>query len=70
MYVCICNALTERRVTQSIRSGARSPAAVYRDAGVRPRCGKCVEEIRRMLPQPAPDGGAMVCAPAARLTPS
>ncbi|WP_207461542.1 (2Fe-2S)-binding protein [Azospirillum sp. SYSU D00513] len=50
MYVCICNALNERRVRQAIRQ--HRPATVhdvYAACGVTPQCGKCAPTIRDIL---------------------
>jgi bacterioferritin-associated ferredoxin len=49
MYVCICNALTTRRIHGAIREGAASVEAVYRSCGVAPRCGKCGPTIHSIL---------------------
>jgi len=50
MYVCICNALTERHVHSAIRQdGATSVSGVYRCLGATPQCGKCVRSVRAML---------------------
>ena len=49
MYVCICNALTDRRIRGAIDSGAASLGSVYRNCGVAPQCGKCGEMIRSFL---------------------
>jgi bacterioferritin-associated ferredoxin len=49
MYVCICNALTERQVNGLLDQEVRTPSAVYRRLGCVPQCGKCVSEIVSML---------------------
>ena len=49
MYVCICNALTDRRIRGVIDAGAGSLGSVYRNCGVAPQCGKCGEMIRSFL---------------------
>jgi bacterioferritin-associated ferredoxin len=48
MYLCICNAITDRHA-RSHRSASCSVAAFYRALGVRPKCGKCVPLVREML---------------------
>jgi hypothetical protein len=35
MYVCICNAFTERQVSIAIHTGVSSPAGVFRHLGCR-----------------------------------
>ena len=48
MYLCICNAITDREA-RSHRSASCSVAAFYRELGVKPKCGKCVPLVREML---------------------
>ena len=61
MYVCLCNALTDRDVRSHIGADS-SVAMVYRACGCQPQCGKCVPFVRQMLRQgnaaPAPLDGA------------
>lgn len=49
MYVCICNAISDRQARSYTDSGACSVAAFYRSLGVKPKCGKCVPALRDML---------------------
>jgi bacterioferritin-associated ferredoxin len=50
MYVCICNALTERRIRAAIRSTAPDTVAeVYAALGVEPQCGKCGDAIALLI---------------------
>ncbi len=46
MYVCICNAFTEKQVVRVLSGGALSPAGVYRHLGCTPQCGKCIPSVR------------------------
>ncbi len=48
MYVCICNALNERKVQASLDNGATTPAAVFRQHDCQVQCGKCVPTLRAM----------------------
>ena len=48
MYLCICNAITDREA-RSHCSTSCSVSAVYRALGVKPKCGKCVPLVREML---------------------
>ena len=48
MYLCICNAITDRQA-RSRSSASCSVAAFYRALGVKPKCGKCVPLVRQML---------------------
>ena len=49
MYVCICNAFTEKQVSVAIGAGISSPAGVFRHLGCVPQCGKCVPTVRCMV---------------------
>lgn len=52
MYVCICNALKDRQIKAQLESQpgeARSVGEVFRRCGTRPRCGKCLPDIARMI---------------------
>lgn len=48
MYVCLCNALTDRDVRPHLDGGC-SVSMVYQACGCRPQCGKCVPYVRQML---------------------
>ena len=48
MYICLCNALTDRDVRSSCDSSC-SVSMVYRSLGCEPQCGKCVPFVRQML---------------------
>jgi bacterioferritin-associated ferredoxin len=41
MYVCICNAVTEREIRQCAELGASSLADLRKGLGVATSCGKC-----------------------------
>ena len=49
MYVCLCNALTDRDLRPHTLGGSPSVSMVYRACGCQPQCGKCVPFIRQML---------------------
>jgi bacterioferritin-associated ferredoxin len=49
MYVCLCNALTDRDVRAQTAGGDCSVAMVYQACGCRPQCGRCAPLIRQML---------------------
>ncbi|HLZ67361.1 MAG TPA: (2Fe-2S)-binding protein [Aliidongia sp.] len=53
MYVCLCNAFTDREVRAVCSSAGGSAAAVYCALGVRPVCGKCVPTVREILAEAA-----------------
>lgn len=41
MYVCVCNAVTEREIRQAINEGARTCGQVRRKLNVERMCGSC-----------------------------
>ena len=43
MYICLCNAITERQVRECARSGACSVDELTSQLGVGSGCGRCVE---------------------------
>jgi bacterioferritin-associated ferredoxin len=49
MYLCICNAITDRQARSHVTASGWSVAAFYRALGVKPKCGKCVPVVREML---------------------
>ena len=49
MYVCLCNALTDRDVRRHTAGSGCSVSMVYRACGCQPQCGKCVPFVRQML---------------------
>jgi bacterioferritin-associated ferredoxin len=60
MYLCICNAITDRQARShsiaSAEAAGCSVSAFYRALGVKPKCGKCARGFREML-----DAGANSC---------
>ncbi len=42
MYVCICNAVSEREVNAAIDAGATTIKALNRQLGIGAECGACV----------------------------
>jgi len=50
MYVCLCNALTDKRVKHAVATtGAQRPGEVYEACGCRVQCGKCVQTLLRLV---------------------
>ena len=49
MYVCCCNAVTDREVAEAIDAGARSRAEVTRSCGAGGDCGACHATIEGMI---------------------
>ena len=54
MFICVCNAIRERDVLEAVRHGAATAGQVYARLGVRPVCGRCAQDICRIV-RPAVD---------------
>lgn len=42
MIVCICNAIREAEIRETVRQGATEPECAYARLGCEPRCGQCL----------------------------
>jgi bacterioferritin-associated ferredoxin len=49
MYICLCNAVTDRAIRHAAGTPGCSVSDVYRALGCAPKCGKCVPVVRAML---------------------
>jgi len=50
VYVCLCNALTDRQVKQAVvTAGTTKPSAIYAACGCRAQCGQCVRTLVALL---------------------
>ena len=41
MYICLCNAITEREIVQAAELGARSAEDLAQGLGIGSGCGRC-----------------------------
>lgn len=57
MYVCVCQAVTDRQIREAAQEGARTLKDLRRDLGVTRDCGRCASCARECL-QEAYDGDA------------
>jgi len=60
MYVCVCNAVTDREVGAAIDAGADTREAVTRACGAGGDCGACHAMIEDMVEARA-EGGCARC---------
>ncbi len=51
MYVCICNAVTERQIRRAVELGACSLADLSESLGAATGCGKCASHACAILRQ-------------------
>ena len=49
MYVCICNAITDKQIRQAAESGVRDLWGLQRELGVASGCGSCKEVASEIL---------------------
>lgn len=49
MYVCICNAVTDRDIVQAVHNGAQTMRQLRLDLGVAAECGRCASCARDCL---------------------
>lgn len=49
MYVCICNAITDRDVHAARADGAAGADEVFRSLGAQKRCGRCVAAMHDLM---------------------
>ena len=49
MYICICNAVTEREIRFAVEEGCTSLRRVSKELGVATGCGKCKQEACRVI---------------------
>ncbi len=48
MYICLCNAITDRDIRRAA-AGSQTVGQVYQALGCTPQCGQCVPVVRAML---------------------
>jgi bacterioferritin-associated ferredoxin len=49
MYICICNAITERQIIQAAEGGARTAHDLAHGLGVGLGCGRCTSCAKDLL---------------------
>lgn len=49
MYVCLCNAVTDRHIREAVADGCGSMRDLQTTLGVAARCGKCAPCAREVL---------------------
>lgn len=51
MYVCLCNAISDKKMTAVITDDTRHVGDVFRSCGHRPQCGKCLKSVAEIIEQ-------------------
>jgi len=49
MYICLCNAITDRQIVRAAEMGARSPEDLAQELGVGLGCGRCTSCATTLL---------------------
>jgi bacterioferritin-associated ferredoxin len=49
MYVCICNAITDKQIRQAAESGVRDLWQLQKELGVASNCGSCKKQASEIL---------------------
>ena len=49
MYICICKAVTERRIARAVGEGATTLKDLRERTGLGTNCGKCVPQAYQLL---------------------
>jgi bacterioferritin-associated ferredoxin len=50
VYICLCNALTDKRLNQAIAGiDSQRPRDVYAACNCRAQCGRCVKTVLQLL---------------------
>ncbi len=49
MYVCVCNAVTERDIDKAVRGGVRSLAELRLATGCSSNCGQCADLAETLI---------------------
>jgi bacterioferritin-associated ferredoxin len=49
MYVCICNAVTDKQIRRAVESGVEDLWGLQRELGVAVGCGSCKEMASEIL---------------------
>ena len=49
MYICLCNAVTERQIVQAAEDGARTSQDLAQELGVGLCCGRCADCANAVL---------------------
>ncbi len=55
MYVCVCNAVTDREIRGAVALGARTLADIKHSLGVGARCGRCADCAQDLVGQATPE---------------
>ena len=55
MYVCICNAITDKQIRRAAKAGVTDIYELRERLGVAANCGSCVDEAQSILNESGQD---------------
>ena len=58
MYVCVCNAITDKQIREAAESGVRDLWALQAELGVASNCGSCADHATSILQESQQSGFA------------
>ena len=70
MFVCICNAITDRQVGEALSRGVGCARDIYAFHGCRPQCGRCVPQMRALFSEQGRHCAAAPTHPVAAINPA
>jgi bacterioferritin-associated ferredoxin len=68
MYVCVCNAVTDRKIREAVDNGCNSMSNLRKELEVATCCGKCETRARELLAECLAKVDWPLAAPAAAPT--
>ncbi len=64
MYVCICNAITDKQIRKAAQAGVRDLWGLQKELGVASNCGACKEMASDILRESATHARPRIYTPA------
>jgi bacterioferritin-associated ferredoxin len=58
MYVCICNAITDKQIRRAAKNGVDNLFELREHLGVASNCGSCADQAQSILQESHRPGGA------------
>ncbi len=49
MIICICNNISDKKISKTLDNGAKTVREVYNQCGVKPQCGSCKDYIQNKI---------------------
>ncbi len=58
MYICVCNAITDKQIRRAAKAGVTNIQQLQAELGVATNCGSCSESAAEILREHRPSGFA------------